>query len=69
MTRPRETARAVRDHIFGHMGFATLGCCIDAGNAPSTTVARRLDAGRDRAAEAQPGERLLVCRHQPKAAP
>lgn len=64
-----EAARAVRDHLFGQMGFATLVSYIDADNAPSIAVARRLGAERDRAAEARLGEHLLVYRHQPKAAP
>jgi RimJ/RimL family protein N-acetyltransferase len=64
-----EAARAVRDHLFGQMGFATLVSYIDPVNAPSIAVATRLGAVRDPVAEAQLTDDIRVYRHQPKAAP
>lgn len=62
-----EATRAVRSHLFGAMGFASLVSYIDPVNARSVAVAKRLGARRDPQAEAALNNEILVYRHSPES--
>ena len=62
-----EATRAVRSHLFGAMGFATLVSYIDPVNTRSIAVAERLGAVRDAKAEAALNDEILVYRHSPES--
>ena len=63
-----EAAKAVRDHGFGAFKLPSLVSYVDAQNARSAALARRLGAQRDKTAEAgfPKDDRPLVFRHQPQ---
>ena len=59
-----EAARAIREHVFGTLGWQTLVSYIDPGNARSIALAERLGAVRDDAATRLPhAPATLVFRH------
>ncbi len=58
-----EAAKAVRAYAFEKLGFKTLVSTIDHGNIRSASLAERLGAARDGAAEAAHNNEILVYRY------
>ncbi|MGB0498034.1 MAG: GNAT family N-acetyltransferase [Rubricella sp.] len=63
-----EAARAARDYAFGTAGLPALVSAIEPGNSRSASLAERLGAQRDRAAEAAHAHAALIYRHSPTEA-
>jgi RimJ/RimL family protein N-acetyltransferase len=59
-----EAAAAVRDHVFGALGWSTAVSVIDAGNLRSQRLAVRLGAVRDAASPSPLGPDTQVWRHR-----